>query len=150
MEKLRTEFNYRWNPVFRDKEKLYFFPERISLFMKEKYKIPAVYRWDIYKKVPEDEKIVYLGEAKILCPQRINGYLNPGPSQQTNKRMKAMFLDYINEDYNVSLETFDFDVITIGEFTFYQGDLENRHLRCFLEELMVVYYQSKGFTILNL
>jgi len=135
---------------FRDKEKSYFFPERINLFMKEKYKIPVVYRWDVYKKVPEDKKLVYFGEAKTLCPQRINGYLNPGPSQQTNKRMKAMFLDYINEGYNVSLEKLEFDVITIGEFTFYQRDLENKHLRRFLEEVMAIYYQAKGFTILNL
>ena len=150
MGKLKVEFAYQWKPVLMDRNKKYFFPERITPFMREKYKQPAIYRWDIFRKQREDEKLIYIGEAQELCPQRINGYLNPGPSQQTNNRIKKKFQYYVRKGFKIGLEILQFDKIKIEDFIFTNNHLSDKHIRRFVEELMIIIYQQKGFEILNL
>ena len=118
--------------------------------MRQTYKHPAIYRWNIFKKEPDDEKIIYIGEAQKLCPQRINGYLNPGPSQQTNKRIKEKFQGYLDEIFKIGLEILRFDNIKIENFAVTHNDLNDKHVRRFVEELMVIICKPKGFQILNL
>ena len=85
-----------------------------------------------------------------MCPQRINGYLNPGPSQQTNKRIKGKFQTYLDKGFKIRLEILQFDNIKIEDFTFIDNDLKDKHIRRFLEELMIIIYGQKGYKILNL
>jgi len=93
MNRLKIEFAYQWEPLLISENRVYLFPKVITSFMKRRYKYPAIYRWSVFKKKPEDEKLIYIGEAQELCPQRINGYLNPDLSKQTNKRIKEKFQD---------------------------------------------------------
>ena len=150
MKQLKLGFNYQWKPAFINGKQQYFFPERITSFMKKKYGHPAVYCWNIYKSKPGDKKIIYIGETQTLCPQRINGYLKPGPSQQTNKRIKGKFQEYINKGLKIRLEILQFNKIAIGKSIFTFADLTNKHLRRFIEEFMVIYCQQKRYKVLNL
>lgn len=150
MNKVKVEFAYQWRPILIDENREYLFPKKITSFMKSRYKHPAIYRWNIFRKEPEDEKLIYIGEAQELCPQRINGYLNPGPSQQTNKRIKEEFQGYLKKGFKIGLEILQFDEIRIKDFTLTNNDLYDKHVRRFIEELLVIIYKQKGFKILNL
>ena len=150
MNELKVNLPHRWETVLADTEKEYFFPEQITQLMKNWYKQPAIYRWNIYKNEPEDQKIIYIGEAKQLCPQRINHYLNPGRDQQTNKRIKEIFQNYSHQGFKIRLETLQFDRIAVGDFSLTKDDISDKHIRRFIEELLITYYRRKGFTILNL
>lgn len=147
---IKVEFTYQWVPILKDKGKEYRFPEKITSFMKKNYRNPAIYRWNVFRNIPSDEKIIYIGEAQELCPRRINGYLNPGPSQQTNKRIKERFQRYLDKGFKIQLEILQFDNIKIEDFIFKNSDLKDKHVRRFLEELMVIIYRKKGYDILNL
>ena len=150
---VELQFTYYWRPVLKNNSEEYeeyYFPEKITLFMKNNYKYPAIYRWNIFKNNPEDKKLIYIGETQELCPRRINGYLNPGSSQQTNKRIKEKFQNYLKDGYKIRLEILKFDNIKVGNFTLTNEDLQDKHVRCFLEELMIVVYKQKRFKILNL
>jgi len=150
MHNIKVKFTYQWIPILKEEGEEYYFPERITLFMRSNYKQPAIYRWNIFRNNSEDEKLIYIGEAQELCPRRIYSYLNPGPSQQTNKRIKEMFQCYLNERLKIRLEMLQFDKIKIENFTFINSNLKDKHVRRFLEELMVIKYRRKGFQILNL
>ena len=150
MNKLKVEFTYKWEPVLADENREYFFPEEITSFMKRNYRHPAIYRWNIFRKEPEDEKIIYIGEAQELCPQRINGYLNPGPSQRTNKRIREEFQSYLEKGFKIKLEILRFVEIKISDFIITYNDLSDKHVRRFIEELMIVTHKQKGFKLLNL
>jgi len=150
MEALKVDLSYQWEPVFVDKNCGYLFPEQLSEFMRQEYKKPAIYRWNIFRYKPGDKKLIYIGEAKELCPQRINGYLNPGPTQQTNKRMKEIFQSYLNEGLKIGLEILNFEKILIDSSVFTRDNLHNKHFRRLIEELMIIISKQKGFQILNL
>ena len=85
---IKVEFTYHWIPILKEEGQEYHFPEENSSFMRKNYRKPAIYRWNVFRNIPSDKKIIYIGEAQELCPQRINGYLYPGPSQRTNNRIK--------------------------------------------------------------
>ena len=147
---LKIEFIYQWEPVLIDGYREYFFPQKITPFMKEQYKYPSIYRWHIFREQPEDQKLIYIGEAKELCPKRINGYLNPGSSQKTNIRIKQEFLSYLRKGFKIRLEILRFSKIKIEDIVFTNNDLVDKHIRRFVEELMIIIYRQKGFKILNL
>ena len=144
------EFAYQWKSILMEENKEYHFPEKITPFMTRTYKRPAIYRWNIFRKKPNDKKLIYIGVAQELCPKRINGYLKPGRSQQTNIRIKEKFQGYLGEGFKIGLEIFWFDNIKIGNFSLTNNDLNEKHVRRFIEELMVIIYKQKGFQILNL
>lgn len=146
---LLVNFPFDWIPVLRSEDEVYLFPNSITPFMSRLYKSPAVYRWNIYKNILTYERIVYIGEGQQLIPSRINGYLNPGPSQATNKRLNIYFHEHIESGYKVQLEVVRFDEVTLGNLSLRQSDLKNRHFRRFLEHMLITYYQQKGYTLLN-
>lgn len=146
---LISEVLFDWIPVLQDEDELYYFPNSLTPFMKRLYKSPAVYRWNIYKNTPTDEKIIYIGEGQRLIPDRINGYLNPGPAQRTNKRLNTCFREYILSGYKVVLEIVRFDEVSVGEILFRQTDLKNKHFRRFLEHMLITHYEHKEYSLLN-
>ncbi len=150
MNKLtKVEFDYQWLPVLREEEKEYYFPDKMSSFMKNEYKKPAIYRWNVFKTIRGDQKIIYIGETQELCPQRINGYLNPGPSQHTNKRIKRKFEAYLANGFKIGLDILQFSDIKIENFVIRYDDLKDKHIRRLIEELMIIIHEKMGYTILN-
>lgn len=146
---LRSDISYDWIPVFQDEDEIYYFPNSLTSYMKRLYPAPSIYRWNVYKETPTDIKMIYIGEGQKLIPDRINGYLNPGPSQMTNKRLNTHFRDQIENGHKVLLEIIRFDEMRVGEFVFNQVDLRNKHCRRFLEQMLITYYQQKGYSLLN-
>ena len=63
MNQLKFDLNYKWVSVLREEGNYYLFPQKISQFMKDNYRSPQIYRWNIFKNNLNDEKIVYIGEA---------------------------------------------------------------------------------------
>lgn len=146
---INIEFVYKWVPVLREEDKNYRFPEGITSFMRRNYRRPAVYRWNIFRNRLGDEKLIYIGETEELC-RRIYQYLNPGRRQRTSKRIRKELENYLNKGFKIELEVLKFDKIKVGSHTIRTDDLEDKHVRRFLEELMTIIYTRKGFQILNL
>ncbi len=128
----------------------YLFPQPLTSYMKQEYKQPAIYRWNVFREEPGDEKLIYIGEAQKLCPQRINNYLNPGPSQQTSKRINREFQNYLKKGMKIRLEILRFGDVEIGDFVIAKDEVQEKHVRRFIEELMVVIFRKKGYRVLNL
>ncbi|OHB72720.1 MAG: hypothetical protein A2W23_04200 [Planctomycetes bacterium RBG_16_43_13] len=146
--------SYKWEAASANGVDSYFFPDEITKYMKEKYRHPAIYRWDIFKDEPDDMKTIYVGETNKLC-NRVGQYLKPGKAQQTDKELNKKFHRYIAEGCNVRLEILQFDEIKIGDSTFNYSDISKseedfgKFFRWFVEDLMVVIYKKKGFNVLN-
>jgi hypothetical protein len=58
------------------------------------------------------QKVMYVGVTKNTLYARMNGYKNPGPSQETNKRIKPRILQaggvqiyFLSEDYIAKFKT---------------------------------------------
>ena len=144
---LKIHIDFEWKLIFFDKSIPYNFPDRISKFMKQNYKIPAVYRWI----VEENGKIksMYIGEAEELCPRRVYSFLNPGPSQSTNFRLKIMFNNEISNGKKVLLEKLHFSEFMFDDKIIKYNELKKKQIRIFLESLLIVHYTNKKFKILN-
>jgi len=150
IEQIKLALRYSWDPVLIDETNEYHFPMSISNLMKQQYKKPAIYKWNVYKHSPDDQKRIYIGEAAILCPSRIQGYLTPGPSQHTNIRMKTMFNEFINQGLTIRLEALNLQHSTLGKIPLLPEDLSSKHTRCYIESLLITHYHNKGYTLLNL
>lgn len=150
IEQIKLTLRYSWDPVLIDETNEYHFPMAISNLMKQHYNKPAIYKWNVYKHSPDDQKRFYIGEAAILCPSRIQGYLSPGPSQQTNIRMKKMFSEFINQGLKIRLEALNLQHSTLGKIPLLPKDLSSKHTRRYIEALLITHYHSKGYTLLNL
>ena len=75
------ELSYRWETVFERQNQEYRFSQKISNYMKRVYR----------NLLCIVGMCLNINKAEELCPQRVNGYLNLGPSQQTNERIKLNF-----------------------------------------------------------
>lgn len=150
IEQIKLNLRYSWVPVLVEKDLEYYFPMDISTTMKKEYKTPAIYRWNIFKSNPDDGKRLYIGEAATLCPQRLQGYLKPGPTQWTNKRLNDLFQALLKEELKIKLEILKLEYSTIGKTPITQSDLVNKHIRKYIESLLVAHYSGKGYELLNL
>ena len=137
---------YEWEPVLLDQDKQYTWPSKITKFMRDKYNFSAIYRW-----VDEKEakiQAIYIGEASLL-PRRIYHYLNPYQSQQTNIRMNQRFNKLCTQGYTIKLEKLKIFSCELGAKKITENDLDDKNIRVLVEHLLLVYYENKGFDILN-
>lgn len=118
--------------------------------MKMRYKGPAIYRWNVHKSTPGDKKLVYVGEAKELCPGRIKGYLDPGPTQETNKRISELFKGFLHNGLKITLDVYIISEIEIGSSMFPSMSLGDTHVRLLVESAIIIEHKQKGFSLLNL
>ena len=149
MYKLKLNLKFDWKPVLLEDGTEYLFPGSQTRGMKERYGGPAVYRWNIYTKVSEDLKLAYIGETVSLCPGRIAGYLKPGPSQITNRRINGEFKELIAKGRKIRLETLVVTDCVVDKFTFSAKDFEDSCFRRTIEHLMVTMAKRSGFELLN-
>ena len=91
---------------------------------------------------------LYIGETELL-PQRIRGYLNPGPTQRTNQRLTVEFEKELENEYKVVLEVLRFEPFNIESISISMADLTDKWMRRFLESLFTMYYSKSGHTVLN-
>ena len=150
MNQLQISLSYEWQSVFLREKVEYVFPMAISPFMRTKYRIPAIFRWSIYKRVPEDRKTVYIGEAQELCPKRLYGYLNPSTTQQANKKINAEFREYLKEKLTIKLDICDIQEIKFGETVMDRESLSDKYTRRLIVGAMIVEHKQRGFIIKDL
>lgn len=141
--------HFSWVPVESGPGAGYLYPQPLATYVHKQCGGPAVYRWIIYRRRPGDLKRLYIGETESLT-QRLRGYLNPGPSQTTNQRIKLALLEAIREGSKVCLEQLQFEPITLGELSISMVDLKEKAVRKMLENLFAVYYARLGYTVMNL
>ncbi|WP_297487306.1 hypothetical protein [Thermococcus sp.] len=147
--KITIEVEYEWKPVINDEGKRYSFPMRFKEFkrgFRSYYNFPAIYRWVIRKN--EEIIAVYIGEAENIG-RRVYGYINPGPSQQTNKRLNSLFHECISTGLKVELELLKIHKLRIHGYDISPVDLSGKHLRLLLENLMIEIHRQNGYVLLN-
>ncbi len=150
MEQLDIALLYEWQAVLMRDKVEYLFPLAITPFMRSKYKEPAVFRWNIYQKTPGDRKLFLLGEAQELCPRRLYGYTNPGPTQQSNKKVKTALQGHIRDGLNVSLDICIIHEIKFGDSVLGQQALGDRYMRQLIQAALTVEHRKKGYTLLEI
>jgi hypothetical protein len=150
MAELQINLTYQWQTVYLRENVEYLFPMAISPFMRNRYKSPAVFKWDIHLKTPGDKKLVYIGEAQELCPRRLYGYLNPGQTQLANKKVNAEFRAYLKEKLRIGLEICQVRQIIFGGSVMDSGALTDKHIRRLVAEMLIVESKKNGFTVVDL
>lgn len=144
---MEIKFEFEWKEVEVSKGAKYNYPEKMSTYMKTEYGFSSVYRWVLRK---GDDLKLYIGEADQLCPQRINGYINLGPKQFTNIRMKEKLLNFKEKHYDVTLEFLSIKSLLIENKEIHSKDLANKYLRKFIEHLLLWHYSNdKRIELLN-
>lgn len=150
MQELQIKLTYEWQIAYLRENVEYLFPMAVSPYMRSKYKIPAVFKWDIYQKTPGDKKLVYIGEAQELCPKRLYGYLNPGPTQLANKKVNTEFRSYLKEKLNIGLQVCQVREINFGESSLDINAFNDKHVRRMVLETLIVEHMKRGFTVVDL
>lgn len=150
MNQLQINIAYEWQPVFLREKVEYLFPMAISPYMRSEYRGPAVFKWDIYQKTTGDKKLAYIGEAQELCPRRLYGYLNPGPTQEANKKVNAAFRGYLNEKLNIKLYVCRIQEIVFAGSVLTPEAIKDVHNRRMITEAMMFEHKKRGFTVPDL
>ena len=150
MEQLQISLSYEWQSVYVREKVEYFFPMAISPYMRTKYRVPAVFRWSVFQRVPGDRKITYIGEAQELCPKRLYGYLNPGSTQLANKKVNSDFRGYLKDKLSIKLDICQVKEVKFGDSLSGEEAINEKHLRRLIAEAMIVEHKKRGFTIIDL
>ena len=102
---------------------------------------PAIYSWWV------NDLPVYVGEGEELR-RRIKQYLSPGPSQQTNIRLKGALVQRQAAGDRVALRVLS--GLRLNGETVSTADLSSKWLRSLLETWFIWWYGEQGFELLNL
>jgi hypothetical protein len=137
---------YSWEAVFDVDGIPYLFPNPISAYMKKRHRIPCVYQWLIRE--PNQKLVAYIGQADNLV-QRVRGYLSPGPTQATNKRLNRHFRDCIERGCHVELKTLNIIKLDVWDSSYTNNELSDPLLRHLLERFLISDLHRQGIVILN-
>lgn len=91
---------------------------------------PAIYTWVLFSN--SGEKSYYLGETENLS-RRIYHYMNPGPSQTTNIRLKKE----MNKSKKVILYVLNMNTLQINGKALSKEDLKDKYIRKGIESLLI-------------
>jgi phosphoenolpyruvate synthase/pyruvate phosphate dikinase len=147
---IEVKVMFEWEAVCQSETEEYVFPKPITEFMKQLYKKPVIYRWIVERTDTNDEMLMYIGEAARLCPDRLSGYLVPGPTQQTNIRLNQQFHECIAHGGKIRLETLKMTGAFVNDLDLTEKDLSRQDIRRLIERLLVTLYRSQGINLLNL
>lgn len=142
-------FSFRWTSANKEEGQRYQFPEPITPYMNRHYRHAAIYRWLVYDVAPDQPESLYIGCTKKLCPDRLDGYLNPQQSA-TNARVAKHLHGFLIRGYKVYLEILELQVTGPGNTPSLDYDIANHSRRIVLEQLLIQYYREQGITLLNL
>jgi hypothetical protein len=118
--------------------------------MKRLYKKPVIYRWIVERTNADDEMVMYIGEAARLCPDRLSGYVAPGPTQRTNLRLNQQFHEYVAHGGRIRLEILKMTGAFVNDLDLTERDLSRQDIRRLIERLLVTLYRNQGVNLLNL
>jgi len=128
------------------------FPEKFTPYFKDRYSIPAIYRWRVDKRQPGEQERIYIGEGEELT-RRILWVLKPHSSSKpgdTNRRLNEMFRQCVLEKRSVWIDVADIDPFEINGIRFEQRDLGDLFKRRMLEYLLLAIAEAdKSYDLLN-
>ena len=127
------EISFRWTPIQGLIDVPYSFPQPVTPYLRNKYGGPAIYRWVAER---DQRKSIYIGETENLA-RRLTHYLNPGPRQPTNKRMRDFLGQELDLGAKVSFEVLEFDPFSINGHAYSMAGLGSKEVRCLLENLLL-------------
>jgi hypothetical protein len=140
-------FTHQWLTVDNG-AKPYFYGDEFAPGFRSSWAGPAVYRWNVYDSTPGDLRIAYVGETQKMS-DRLSGYKRPGPSQQTNLRLKAHFGQEVLAGRQVLLEVLMFSSLEINGLAITPADLTDKAARRLIESLAILLLRQDGFELLN-
>jgi len=85
-------------------------------------------------------QLYYIGESMKLCT-RLRNYLNPDPTQQTNKRLNEIF-NQLDQGSVAKIDYISFERVNLGDFVILPSDLKDKHIRKALEGILICYYKK--------
>lgn len=144
---ITVQFSFQWHSVMSNVTEPYCYPQPITPYMRHRYRWPAVYRWLICADDGSKPALMYIGTTKKLCPDRLNGYLQP--EGNTNQRLAGLFHEYGREGYTIYLETLGKCDVQAGAEIQTPYHLRSQARRLVLEELLIDYYKQQGYELLN-
>jgi hypothetical protein len=107
---------------------------------------PAVYRWAVFEK--QVLRKVYIGETDNLR-RRIREYLNPGPTQHTNRRLNSKFKTYIQKELTVQLEILKINPIYLNNVYLCDDRLSDQYIRKMMENFTLADSDVTQYEMLN-
>ncbi len=140
---------HEWVPAQNAPGRPYLFPGDLSPYFREHYRRPCIYRWNVFKSQPEDSRKAYVGETELL-DRRVYHYLHPGPRQQTNLRLKALFDMELSKGNSIALEIFGFETFCLNGVSISVADLRDKVVRRLMEGIASIALHQQGFELLNL
>jgi hypothetical protein len=144
-----VKVSFEWETVYQSETTEYEFPAPITRFMNDTYRKPMVYRWII--ELPDaEETLIYIGESARFCPDRLSGYLAPGPTQQTNIRLHRQFNEFVENGGKVKLQALKVNGAIVNDLELTEKDMGRQDIRRLIERLLVTLYRSQGANLLNL
>jgi hypothetical protein len=134
----------------------YYFPDKISPRFREKFAMPAVYRWRVMRDPihwpKEQREKIYIGESEELT-RRMQWVLTPhsaAKATDTNRRLNAIFSKLASLGRKIVIDIADVEPFEINGIRFDQRDLGDRFKRRMLEHLLLaIAAADKNFDLLN-
>jgi len=145
---IHVNLSLEWRIVLQNEGEKYVFPNPITSFMKRHYGSPAIYRWKKTQHEGTFSQPIYIGTTNQLCPDRLNGYLNPR-SSQTNTRLHEQFHAMLQQGFQIDLDILDVHQVFHDDLGLTLYDVDTK-VRLVVEKLLIAYYQQKGVSLLNL
>src|ERR1700690_1513372 len=107
-----TEIRCHWIPTEVEQGVPFEFSQSVAALVSQVPRRPEVYRWSFFKK---DILVkAYIGETEDL-KVRIRDNLNPGPSQETNKRMNAEVKKGIQSGLTIRLDVLRIEPVRLNQ-----------------------------------
>jgi hypothetical protein len=129
-----TDIRYQWIPARSDREVPFELTDKAIPQVTQLPQKPAIYRWVFLKNGTPTK--TYIGETENLRT-RIRGYLNPGPSQETNKRINAEFKMALAFGLTVRLEVLQIEPIRINRVIIRNESLSDQYVRKMMENFVL-------------
>jgi hypothetical protein len=139
------DLGYRWDAV-NGEGGPYRFPEKITRSMRALYDGPAVYCWSV--DWPGRAPARYVGETENMI-RRLRAFLQPGPTRETNWRLKQYLKAARARRVNVTLEVLRFEPFVVNGFKVTMRALTNPHVRRLLENLVILTEMQAWAEVLN-
>ncbi|MCB8944536.1 MAG: hypothetical protein H6658_12370 [Ardenticatenaceae bacterium] len=146
-ESFRLQFVFQWHTVFRNVTQPYCFPQSITPYMRHRYHRAVVYRWLVCEEDSDKPALMYIGTTKRLCPDRLEGYLQP--TGNTNQRLAGLFHEYGREGYMIYLEILGKCHVQADADIQMPYHIRSQARRLVLEELLIDYHKQQGYDLLN-
>jgi hypothetical protein len=140
-------FNVQWRTVVTEENgQAYTFPRKFTRFLRDKYGLPAVYRWRVLR-VPDGQpkEPIYIGEGDNLV-SRIQRVLTPpksGKATNTNRRLHDLFVKYAEEKRTIVVDVADMQEFELNGIRFGNETLTDRFKRRALENILLVLAQQE-------